>query len=628
MRRRARFLTLGLITAALAATPAHAAGSPEQELADRYAPVLAFQEQKEECGDGEPYRPISVDAVLGNPDVMLRGPNKVAQKAPTAADIYGLSEGFYLDFPGNPLEPGCTYEKDGRRWNGDRKPVVYAHIATESGRPDQLALQYWFLYVFNDWNNKHESDWEMIQLVFHAADAAAALQTDPYEVAFSQHEGGERAAWDDDKLQRDGTHPIAYPGGGSHANYYSTAVWMGRSAKEGFGCDDTSPPSVHARPAVTVVPTSVDSSTNRFAWLGFTGRWGQKESGFNNGPTGPSTKDQWLAPITWQEEAQRDSSVQIPAIHYFGPNVTDFFCGAVTAGSNALIFAQQNPLLALATLAGIVGLVALLLSRTRWSPVLTEPIEAERSIGQILRSALHIYRAHRRLFIGIGVISLPIGVFFTGMEALLFEDLLGRARLTGERSGGGDLVGVGVGGFGALIGAAIVVGTTASTLSSMSQGEVPRVRDVYRAVWARFWLLLSAVLRAGLLVIALTLTVVGIPFAIERSVRWALVPQVCLLGKADEGPLRQSVRVTRGNWWRTFALTSVMNVPAVTLALLLGTAVLLLIPAAPIYVVALTSSCVFAFTYPYVGIATTLLYFDLLQSQPADEPSLQPAAVS
>ena len=105
MRRRARLLTLGLIGAALAAAPAQAAGSPQQALADRYAPVLAFQEQKEECGDGEPYRPISVDAVLGNSDVTLRGPDELAQKAPTAADIYGLGEGFYLDFPGNPLEP-------------------------------------------------------------------------------------------------------------------------------------------------------------------------------------------------------------------------------------------------------------------------------------------------------------------------------------------------------------------------------------------------------------------------------------------------------------------------------------------------------------------------------------------
>ena len=628
MRRRAWLIALGLSAAALVAAPALAATPAEQELVDRYAPILAFQEQTEECGDGEPYRPISVDAVLGNPDVTLYGPEGVVKTAPTAADLFGKPDGYYLDFPGNPLEPGCNYENLGREWNGDRKPVVYAHIGRDPGRPDELALQYWFYYVFNDWNNKHESDWEMIQLVFHAGDAAAALETEPYEVAFSQHEGGERAAWDDPKLQREGTHPIVYPGGGSHANYYSTAIWMGRSASEGFGCDDTSPPSVRVSPTPILVPSGVDAPTDEYAWLRFDGRWGQKEAGFNNGPTGPATKPQWLRPIEWQEKAQRDSSVQIPALHYLGPNVTDFFCGAVAAGSNALIFLQQDPLLALAFLAAIAAGVTFLLRRTSWSPVLTEPIDAARSVGQILRAAFRIYRAHRRLFIGIGIISLPVGVFFTAIEALLFEDLLGLARLTGENSAGGDLVGLGVGGFGALVGAAIVVGATAAAVASMSDGKVPLVRDVYRAVWARFWLLLSAVLRAGLMVVALTLTVVGIPVAIERSVRWALVPQVCLLAEPDEGPLRQSVRVTRGNWWRTFGLTSLMNLPAVTLALLCGTAVLLLIPAAPIYIVALTSSCVFAFTYPYVGIATTLLYFDLLQDQPEQEPTLQPAPVS
>ena len=628
MGRRARVAALGLIAAGIVAAPGLAATAPEQQLVDRYTPILAFQAQADECGDGEPYRPISVDDVLGNPEVTMNGPDGVVKTAPTAADLYGKPDGYYLDFPGNPLEPGCNYEKLGRRWNGDRNPVMYAHIGSDPGRPDELALQYWFYYVFNDWNNKHESDWEMIQLVFHAPDAAAALETHPYAVAYSQHEGGERAAWNDPKLQKDGPHPIVYPGGGSHANYYSTAIWLGRSASEGFGCDDTSPPSVRVSPTPILVPTDVDAPTDQYAWLGFEGRWGQQEAGFNNGPTGPSTKEQWFRPIEWQEQSQRDSSVQIPAVHYFGPNVTDFFCGAVAAGSNALIFFQDNPLLALAILAGIVALVALILRRTRWSPVLTEPIDAARSVGQILRAAFRIYRAHRRLFIGIGIISLPFGVFFTGIEALLFEDLLGLTRLTGENSAGGNLFGIGIGGFGALIGAAIVVGVTASALSSMAKGEVPPVRDVYRAVWARFWLLLSAVVRAGLLVVVLTLTVVGIPVAIERGVRWALVPQACLLGDPDEGPLRQSVRVTRGNWWRTFGLTSLMNLPAVTLALLVGIAILLLIPAAPIYVVALTSSCVFAFTYPYVGIATTLLYFDLLQSQPADEPSLQPAPAS
>src|SRR5262249_5766533 len=81
-------------------------------------------------------------------------------------------------------------------------------------RPDQLALQYWFYYVFNDWNNKHESDWEMIQLVFHGPDAAAALALHPHEGAYSQHEGGGRAARTSAKPQQGRSAPIGDPGGG------------------------------------------------------------------------------------------------------------------------------------------------------------------------------------------------------------------------------------------------------------------------------------------------------------------------------------------------------------------------------------------------------------------------------
>ena len=35
---------------------------------------------------------------------------------------------------------------------GDQPPVIYASIATEDGQPG-IALQYWFFYYFNDFNN-------------------------------------------------------------------------------------------------------------------------------------------------------------------------------------------------------------------------------------------------------------------------------------------------------------------------------------------------------------------------------------------------------------------------------------------------------------------------------------------
>ena len=38
-------------------------------------------------------------------------------------------------------------------------------MTTEAGRDGRLALQYWFFYPYNDYTNKHEGDWEMVQLL-------------------------------------------------------------------------------------------------------------------------------------------------------------------------------------------------------------------------------------------------------------------------------------------------------------------------------------------------------------------------------------------------------------------------------------------------------------------------------
>jgi hypothetical protein len=46
----------------------------EEELAERYAPVVRLVEQEDECGPGEPYEPIDIDAILDEETVSLRGP--------------------------------------------------------------------------------------------------------------------------------------------------------------------------------------------------------------------------------------------------------------------------------------------------------------------------------------------------------------------------------------------------------------------------------------------------------------------------------------------------------------------------------------------------------------------------
>ncbi|MEZ5248004.1 MAG: hypothetical protein R2713_01950 [Ilumatobacteraceae bacterium] len=190
----------------------HADRAAEHALAEAYAPVVMVRAQTERCGDGEPFVPIAVGALWDRDDVVLRGPDGAVVVGPDADDLAGKGDGWHLDLPGNALRPGCAYERFADELDG--VPTVYARILPADG--GGLALQYWFFYVYNDWNDRHEGDWEMIQLSFDVADPGAALLTAPRVVAYAQHEGAELADWGGDTVQVvNGTHPLVFPGEGS-----------------------------------------------------------------------------------------------------------------------------------------------------------------------------------------------------------------------------------------------------------------------------------------------------------------------------------------------------------------------------------------------------------------------------
>ena len=230
-----------------------------QQLAERFAPIMMLKQQEEECStDGEQYRPGPIDIVLDNPEIALRQVGRsdpVVMRAPRASDLFGLGEGFFLDFPGNSLTPGCIYERDFRKYTADRPAAIYAHVVQQPDEPDMVFVQYWFYWYYNDWNNKHESDWEGITLKFEASSVEEALANrNRSRWAISQHEGGERADWDDAKLEREGDRPVVYSSAGSHASYFGSALYLGRAASEGFGCDNTDGPSERVDPEVILLP--------------------------------------------------------------------------------------------------------------------------------------------------------------------------------------------------------------------------------------------------------------------------------------------------------------------------------------------------------------------------------------
>jgi hypothetical protein len=616
---------VGVAAVALCGRPGEASAGNEDalhQLASRYAPVVRLSEQEEPCGAGEAFEPIDVDALFGNDEVAFRGPwggANLVKVAPRAEDLASGRFGYALDFPGNALSsPVCSYEEWQRRITAGRTPAVYAHVASEGG---QLALQYWFFYVYNDFNNKHEGDWELIQLDFDAATPAAALKIHPFEVGYSQHEGAERAEWGSEKLELvGGTHPVVYPAEGSHANYFSAALFLGRSAAQGVGCDDTNEPWREVKPAVEVVPQASDAALAAFPWLGYHGRWGEQRRSFYDAPTGPNTRAQWREPITWANETWRSRSFALAGGRSLGPTATQFFCGAVAATSTALILVAAQPSASVAVGVLVLALLIWLATRTRWEPDEQLQLRERRPWGALVGSAARTYTENVRLFLAVGAIFVVIGIVVGGLQYLLFR-ASGLSSLVDAFGSSNAFTAAVVFGFGIvvnLVGLTVVQATCARALVDLDETGDASATQAFRATFRRLGPLLGGLVLAGLAIAILDLTIVGLPIAIWLLIRWSLLAQaVALDGKSAPASLRRSARLVRGHWWRTASLTTLVTGLALLVGPIAGT-LLLFATNASFDVVNLASDLVYTVSLPFAAIATTYLYFDLSARQSSE----------
>ncbi len=613
--------------------PGHVrAATPEEELAARYAPVVRLVEQPEECGPGEPYIPTDVDVIFGEPTVAFRGPwnrTDLVKIAPVATDLVNRYE-YHLDFPGDPLNAGCDYEKWARRITKGTQPTVYAHVASDPGYPGKLALQYWFFYPFNDFNNTHEGDWEMTQLVFGAADAQAALGKEPVEVGYSSHEGAEKAAWGDEKLEIvDGTHPVVYPAAGSHANKFTAALYLGSSADAGVGCDDTIGPHRELTPDVKTIPSDPTDAERAYPWIAFEGRWGELERAFFNGPTGPNMKTQWTHPIEWAQD-WRDRSYAVPAGGIFGTGATDLFCSGVATGSKALVLLLRNPTATVIVLGGLLAIVVFAIIRATWLPSAPLRVGRRRTWGQILSASARMYVSRIRLWIGLGALLIPITILITLLQFLIVRgiDLIG--SVTGQAAGIFAFLALVIGAALTLLGLALVQAAAVSALVEIDGGKEIGPVDAFKLVSKRLRPLLRTI---GLFVvpwILLSATAFLIPISIWLAVRWCLLaPVVELEGERGYEALRRSGRLVRGHWIRVGSLVGASAAIALAAGPLLGVA-LIFLTNAPFALLNVVAGLVYAFLLPYVAIVTGYVYFDArtrVELEPAEQPKELPAEI-
>lgn len=598
-----------------------------QQLAEMYAPVMMLKAREYPCdSNGELYAPTSVDVVLDNPEIMLREVSvgdPLIMRGPGAEDLFDLGEGFFLDFPGLAVDPGCLYHRDFEQFSDGRAPVVYAHVARQPDQPSILALQYWFYWYFNEFNDLHESDWEGIQLLFEVSTAEEALSSEPFEVAFAQHEGGETAAWDAHKLERDGTHPVVYSSRGSHASYFGSALYLGRRGDQGFGCDNTDGPSDRIEPEVVVLPDTVDDPDDPLAWLMFEGRWGERRKGSFNGPTGPIAKERWNQPIDWQD-GLRSSSVVIPSGDTQGDRTISFFCDAVEWGSGTLIRFTQTPARVLLTtglfLLGTIWVVR----RTDWSRVAPLPIRRRRRAGQMIRAAANAYRSAPAALSSFGAIYVPTALVAAGVGAVIavVPFLTDLHDLAGAFSGTRLVLAFLAISIPHLI-AYVAVGAMVSIYADGLESGKPRsTSEAARLAWQRRRDLGSGLIRSVVIVGVLLISIVGLPWGIRQLVRYQLMPQAVMLEDLDgRQGLARSSDLVRGRWWHTAILIASFNAVIVVTGFVFSLLVLLLLPSLPLWIFSAIVALANALVVPFVAVAQLLLYGNAVAEQEALDPA-------
>lgn len=108
----------------------------------------------------------------------------------------------------------------------------------------------------------------------------------------------------------------------------------------------------------------------------------------------------------------------------------------------------------------------------------------------------------------------------------------------------------------------------------------------------------------------LTASVVGIPWAIVRLVRWSLSTQAVILvgsGWREAGAVGgQSVI---GRWWRTLLTLIVVGFIVTAIAPVAGILVLIFVNPS-VFIANAVSGAVYALSFPFAGVVTSLWHLD------------------
>jgi hypothetical protein len=303
----------------------------------------------------------------------------------------------------------------------------------------------------------------------------------------------------------------------------------------------------------------------------------------------------------------------VPIGTFAGQTATSFFCGVVATGSSLLTALVGNPSPFLVAVGIVLALLLWLISRTTWRPSAPLRLERRRAWGCIVASSRRMYFAHLRLFVGIGLLFLPLGALITGVQYLTFQagGLNGLVAAAGRTNAVVDFLAFGLGLLLTVFGLAVVQSATAIAMVEIDEGRPVTALGAYRKAMPSLGSLLSAMVLVVVALALVSLTTIGTLLDLWLIVRWSLLAQVhALENTSGYAALRRSARLVRGNWWRVASLIVFVTLVGLLIGPLCGT-LLLFATNESFNFINLVSSVIDAVVVPYAAIATTYLYFDL-----------------
>ncbi len=223
------------------------------------------------------------------------------------------------------------------------------------------------------------------------------------------------------------------------------------------------------------------------------------------------------------------------------------------------------------------------------------PLRQRRELSQIIGDAFTLYVRNFYPLFSIAALVIPARVAIAAFQTAVNPAVAVLALILGL----------------GLLQAAANLLATAGLIAALADIDAGRPADFSRAydlAFSRFRSLAGALLRVAFHIVLLAITIVGIPWAIQRGVRWLFVEQAVILDSTSaKAALSYSADAVIGSWWRTVGIVIIISViGAVPSFLTTG-----VVAFAPVLVSGTVNAVINALVLPFIVAAMTLLYLDL-----------------